>query len=517
VILEGRECAETKAPISPELLTQEPEPLGMCKVRRYVRLGGLSLPVAIVPFNHTFQNLVRAVSERVFFVKRDGVFTRPPTPISFAKTLSGVKARLHTFLPSTVPWTYSQMIESYKGRKKKVYEAAYNDLFTEGPVCCKDAEVEIFIKYEKTDCTTKQDPVPRVISPRSPKYNLCLGRFLKKLEPKIFKSIAQLFGSTTVIKGFNSYEVASILRKKWLRFPEPVAIGLDASRFDQHVSVDALTWEHQVYLDCFPLKRHKRKLAQLLKYQLNNHCVGYTPNGKVKYKIQGTRMSGDMNTSLGNCLLMCSMIKAYSECCRVDIELANNGDDCVVFMDKKNLERFSAGLYDWFLNMGFDMKVEEPVYCFERVEFCQTRPIFDGNRWLMCRNLEAVFSKDTTFLQPYQSKKQIANWLYAVGQGGLRLTGGLPVFQNFYRAYLKYGKPGLIPRDYMSWYMRKMLNGMDRDFGPVTPEARESFYLGFGICPEEQLILEHQIDQWKFDFRCKESDQEDFLAEYCRM
>lgn len=516
MILEGRECAETKAPISPELLTLEPEPLGMCNVRRFVRISGLSLPVAIVPFNHTFQNLVRAVSERVFFVKRDGEFTRPPAPKSFAETLSGVKARLNALLPSTVPWTYSQVIESYRGRKRKVYQAAYDDLFTEGPVTSKDAEVEIFIKYEKTDCTTKQDPVPRVISPRSPKYNLCLGRFLKKLEPKIFKSIASLFGSTTVIKGYNAYEAASILRKKWDRFSDPVAVGLDASRFDQHVSVDALKWEHQVYLDCFPIQRHKRKLAYLLRQQIHNKCVGYTKNGKLKYNILGTRMSGDMNTSLGNCLIMCSMIKAYGEHCGVEIELANNGDDCVVFMSKNDLEKFSTGLYDWFLNMGFDMKVEKPVYCFERVEFCQTQPIFDGQRWLMCRSLKAVLSKDTTFLQPYQSKKQISNWMYAVGQGGLRLTGGLPVLQNFYRAYMKYGKPGQVPRDYMSWFMRKMSDGMDRDFGPVTPEARESFYLCSGICPEEQLILEEYFDQWKFTFQVKESDQEDFLDYDCR-
>jgi hypothetical protein len=205
------------------------------------------------------------------------------------------------------------------------------------------------------------------------------------------------------------------------------------------------------------------------------------------------------------------MIKAYLINKNVDAQLANNGDDCVVFMEKRDLGRFSEGLKDWFNGMGFDMKVEHPVSEFEKIEFCQTQPIFDGNRWLMCRKPEAIFAKDTTLLQTYQSRKQLSNWLYAVGMGGLRLTGGLPVLQNFYRAYLRYGKPGLVPKDYMSWYMRQMSNGMDRDFGPVTPEARCSFQRAFNITPDEQIELERQIDQWEFSYVADWSGDTDYL------
>lgn len=511
MVCEGREGNSTQAPITPAMLTLGPEPLGMTKTRRFMRISGLCLATVIVPFNHTYSNLVRAVAERVFFVKNGDKFERPPSPVSFADTLQGVKASLKAYLPSTTPWTYEEFLSSCKGCKRKVYGDAYDSLFTEGPVTSKDARIEVFIKYEKTDCTTKVDPVPRVISPRSTRYNLCVGRFLKKVEPKIFKSIARLFGSPTVIKGYNAYKSASILRAKWDRFSQPVAVGLDASRFDQHVSMDALKWEHEIYLDCFPIQRHKRKLARLLRMQLVNHCTGFTPNGKLRYTIEGTRMSGDMNTSLGNCVLMCSMVKAYLDARGVAAELANNGDDCVVFMEKRDLGKFSEGLKSWFIDMGFNMKVEDPVYEFEKVEFCQTQPIFDGNRWLMCRKPSAVFSKDTTFLQPYQSRKQIANWLHAVGLGGLRLTGGLPVLQNFYRAYLRYGKPGLIPKDHMSWYMRQQGVGMDRDFGPVTPEARHSFFRAFGITPDEQEVLESKIDQWKFTFDRQETSCDDYL------
>ncbi len=113
------------------------------------------------------------------------------------------------------------------------------------------------------------------------------------------------------MKGMDVRTVAKVLREKWDMFPNPVAIGLDASRFDQHVSVPALEFEHSVYLSCFKQKKHRERLAKLLKLQLENHCTGYAEDGVIKYTTTGTRMSGDMNTSLGNCVLMCSLIHSY--------------------------------------------------------------------------------------------------------------------------------------------------------------------------------------------------------------
>jgi hypothetical protein len=486
-----------------------PKPLGMAKERWFVRIAGISDEVVIKPFNHTISALKRAVTERVFFVKENGVFVRPPKPLNFSARLEKVRLRLLPLLPKTTPWSTEQFIASCKGAKKRRYEAASESLLQER-FTGKDAKVEVFIKYEKTDCTSKADPVPRVISPRSPRYNLLLGKYIKKIEHMVFKSIRKLFGSHTVMKGFNAYVSADILRKKWEKFSVPVAIGLDASRFDQHVSADALRWEHDIYLSCFPIKRHRDKLAKLLSYQTHNYCTGYAPDGMIKYDIVGTRMSGDMNTSLGNCVLMCSMIHAYSEHVGVTLELANNGDDCVVILEKSDLNAFSEGLFEWFYEMGFNMKVEDPVYEFGKIEFCQTMPVFDGRRWLMCRKPSAVLSKDTCLLQPYQSKKQIANWMHAVGMGGLRMTGGLPILQNFYQAYMRYGKPGREPRRYFSWFQNKMMDSMDRDFSPVTAEARDSFYTSFGITPDEQIELENFLDAWKFEFGVSESCHEDF-------
>lgn len=490
ILLQGQDCAESAAPLTPDLVSVEPL-LGLPKIRNFMRLDFLSTGISIIPFNHSISTLKRAVAERVFFVKENGVFVRPPIPVNFSRKLSNVFESLKPLLPRTVPWSYQDFLGSTPSRKRKVYESAVDDLLITGPVCGKDAEVSVFIKYEKTDCTNKLDPIPRVISPRSPRFNVCLGRYLKKIEPKIFKSIRDVFGEVTVIKGYNPYKSASILRSKWDLYSDPVAIGLDASRFDQHVSVDALKFEHSVYLQCFPLKRHRKKLKKLLAMQLKNRCVGYCPDGKLKYTIEGTRMSGDMNTSLGNCVLMCCMIKAYLEQVGVKASLANNGDDCVVFMERTDMGAFTDGLFDWFYGMGFNMKIEEPVDIFEKVNFCQTNPVFDGKRWIMTRNPLAILTKDSVFLQPYQSARQVTNWMGAVGLGGLRTCGALPVVQEYYNMLARYGtKSDTKSEEFMSWYMRSAISKMDRDYGPVSAVARASYYQAFDITPDEQMSLE---------------------------
>nr|UHS72397.1 MAG: hypothetical protein 2 [Tombusviridae sp.] len=432
-------------------------------------------------------------------VKGDGGSVRPPRPKEnyFASNLTDVGTMLRKFLPSTAPCSHQQFVDHYSGRKRELYQRALDELRAGRTSLEEDSLVKVFVKYEKTDRTTKRDPVPRVISPRDPKFNIRVGRYLTPMEPRIFEALGKLYDPEipAVIKGMNAAESARVLKQKWDQFNDPVAVGLDASRFDQHVSEQALRWEHAVYLSCLKERKHKLRLGRLLERQIVNRCVGHTPDGAVKYTVHGTRMSGDMNTSLGNCVLMCSMIKQYLLDRGVNGQLANNGDDCVVFMERRDLHRFMTCLDEWFLDMGFNMKVEEPVYEFSQVEFCQTKPVFDGETWVMCRNPHTAVPKDSVMLKCWDSPSLWRGWLDAVGVGGLALTGGLPVFQSFYSSYVRAGKRRAIPRELLPWSFRNLVNGMKRSRGIVRPEARCSFWEAFDITPDEQVELESYYDK----------------------
>lgn len=486
--------------ISPSHLQITRHP-GINKVRRFVRVSRVSPDMDFVPFNHKLSTLERAVKERVFNVKdasHPTGFAPPPKPLTgyFGLKLGEFKASLRKHIVPTVPWNHREFVDSYRGRKRQVYEEALEELCGGHNDIERDASVHVFIKNEKTDRTTKSDPVPRVISPRNPKYNIRVGRYLKKIEHRVFKSLGLLFGHPTVMKGYDIHKTASLMREKWDMLNDPIAVGLDASRFDQHVSRDALKFEHSVYLDCFRHKKDRFKLQQLLRHQLNNRCVGYTPDGMIKYTTDGTRMSGDMNTSLGNCVLMCGMIWTFLMERGIKGHLANNGDDCVIFLERRDLARFSAGLDDWFLKLGFNMVVEKPVDEFEKIEFCQTHPVFDGVGYVMVRNPVTAVAKDSVMLDPYSGERHFQGWLDAVGTGGLAMTGGIPVFQSFYSCYVRSGVKRKVRDELLSWNMiQHIKHGINRGVRLIAPETRASFWLAYDIVPDEQIMLEKYYDE----------------------
>jgi len=465
--------------------------LGTPKLRRYVKVSGVAPDVELQPFTESLLCLRRAVEERVFQVKgSDGLINPPrPAPGDFAKHVLPAYTALLPLLPSTVPVTHNQFVMSYSGRKQKRYREALDRIRSGGFDAKKCAEVSVFVKFEKTDWTSKSDPVPRVISPRDPRFNLKLGRYLKHLEKPLFRAIDDMFGEKTIIKGLNATESAAVLRKKWDSFVSPIAVGLDASRFDQHVSLQALEWEHEVYRNCFKSQKHRDRLSALLKHQLVNKCYGSVPDGELRYQITGTRMSGDINTSMGNCLLMCSMIYSYLSDIGVRAKLANNGDDCVLFLERRDFSKLT-GLYDWFLRIGFNMAIEEEVDEFEGIEFCQTKPVFDGHNWIMCRKPLAI-AKDCVMLHPY-SRKYYEGWLHAVGTGGIRLAGGLPVFQEVYQLFRRSGnKTNIDYSGHVGYNMSEALGNITREYQhEILPSCRASFYFAFGVTPDEQLCLE---------------------------
>jgi hypothetical protein len=88
-------------------------------------------------------------------------------------------------------------------------------------------------------------------------------------------------------------------------------------------------------------------------------------------------------------------------------------------------------------------------------------------------------------------------WLGAVGEGGVSLTGGIPILQSFY-CCLERGSGGLRLRDDPTmetgwWYLSK---GMNRKVSRVSSQARFSFHLAFGICPDLQIAVEEYYDSY---------------------
>jgi hypothetical protein len=364
----------------------------------------------------------------------------------------------------------------------------------------KDAWLKLFVKFEKINFTKKEDPAPRLISPRSPVYNLALGRYTRVIEEKIFDALADMWGyeehEKVVMKGETVEGIASQLRMKWDRYSDPVAVGLDASRFDQHVSKDALEFEHSVYNSLFK----SRELKDLLKKQLKNYGVAYHGGYKIEMNTEGVRASGDMNTGLGNCLIMCCLVHKMAREFGIRCDLINNGDDCVLILERADLWKLMDGgkirpeIETFFLNAGFEMEFEPAVDVFEQVVFCQMQPVFNGMVWVMVRQPEAALCKDTICLGE-SSLDGYRRWCRSVGVGGLALYGDMPVYREFYSAFNRAGEGYLPSRTLLTrdtGFYRLCTRGRTHS-GKVTVDARVSFYRAFGITPAHQQLLEDKF------------------------
>lgn len=438
--------------------------------------------------NNSLANLRRALLERVLSVQLNGVQTTPPQPADgFVKSeMKGFTKRLLHAVRRVPTWSTEQFVDSYVGRKRRLYAMAAASV-GDVPITRKDAYITPFIKDEKTNLTRKDDPCPRIIQPRSARFNYAIGIHLKPMEKPIFRGIAAVFGSTTVMKGLNASQRGIVLEEKWARFTSPVAICLDAKRFDQHVSRDIIDWEHSVEE---ALAIDRCSLKRLNAFRKKNTCFIRTNEGGYKYTLNGIRMSGDMDTALGNCLTMCAM--TYSFMANIDVskyEYMNDGDDGVLIVEQSDSAFVFDNFVEYFTRFGFTMKLEGTTNIIEEVDFCQARPVFDGDHYRFVRDPSICLDKDSYSLKNNVSVEGMRDLRNSVGWCGLSLAGDMPIFCEFYHSMIC-GEDSAV--DYTTG-MQFLSRGMSSKYAEPTDECRVSFYKAFKITPDQQIVMERDI------------------------
>lgn len=441
--------------------------------------------------NNSVSNLLRGVGERVLFTDRQCSKTVQPIARIFERRCGIYRDRLSLSLGRQSPVSRQAFVGFYQGPRRVVYQRAVDGLALK-PIRVLDSHLKTFVKAEKINWSTKPDPAPRVIQPRDPRYNVEVGRFLLPLEHKVYDKIDELFGSPTIMSKYNSVQQAEVIVNNMSSFSSPVCIGLDASRFDQHVSCQALEFEHSLYKNLFP---NYRQFHKLLSWQKHNTGSAFGSDGKFKYKKRGSRMSGDMNTSLGNKILMCLMAKAYIDTKPFGIEFVNNGDDCLIFLEKSNLKNVSD-LTSYFLAFGFKIVLEPPVYEIEHIEFCQCKPLFCNGIWRMVRNVKTCLLKDVTSVQLGHDVNAYQKWLGGIAECGKTFAGDSPVFCAFYRMLKRFSVDGRLSHTTNSNFdcYRVLSKSVHIPYTQPDDNGRYSFWLQTGIHPDAQIEIEKYFD-----------------------
>lgn len=411
--------------------------------------------------------------------------------------LVNIAHRLGRGLHVQPPIPFSEVGNYFTGRKRTKYHEAAMTLYTR-PCVRKDAFINAFVKAEKITDPSKD---PRMIQFRTARYCAEISTYLKRLEHSLYQLRGEQVGfghGRLIAKGLNQIERAALLRRKLDAFQSPIVRSLDCSRWDQHCSAELLGVEHVAYLAAIPDER----FAELLSWQIRN--IGRTSGGIV-YKCLGGRMSGDMNTALGNCLLMIILLADISERTGWSFDILDDGDDCLFICEKDlNVERLPA----LFLDYGHELKLENETADFSKILFCQSKPVFDGIGYKFVRRPDRVLGYGITSIRNVQHAKAQAKLVYTMGLAELALDVGVPVLQEYAvmlmrcagtTQTLNLDDDGLLAR------MRREVRtiGPLRKLKPrqITLEARLSFAEAFGISPWEQVLLETAMrDEKQFQY-----------------
>lgn len=469
---------------------------------------GVGRNTAVSFFNNSIHNLSQAVEARAFRRKVDGVWyyiddTPHENGLYFRfcgdSPFCDFEKRFDDFVEDIAPMTDEEFIQHYTGRRRKVYQEAYESLQND-QLSQADANCKCFLKKEKDIPGDKDDAVPRVITFPEPRYGMTFGKFIKAVEHAFFRCIDGVFGSKTVMKGMNYSEVGREIHRKWSRFIDPWSIDGDVSRLDSSISEEALRLYYRFVLKFFGCNEAE-ELRKLCEMQLGVEVTGRSKDGSLKYKATGLG-SGQMNTSQTGVFVVCYILYIFIKDMGLDLEVVNCGDDFTIIGEKKDVLQFQKHSGFWFKHFNMILKLEPMVNEIEKINFCQTHPVLINGGYRMCRDPFTALVKDSTSIDNLSSPALEGAFLKAISESGIATHGGMPIFQDVYRMFRRSSKHyakritkrqrKTVKRfrltNHSMSYWGKNLNC--RYVEEIPDETRFSFYVAFGIDPTMQRYIE---------------------------
>lgn len=381
------------------------------------------------------------------------------------KLLSSVARAWGSSLPCLPFFPMDGQLFLFPRHRRTAYLKGLQSLL-QSPISENDAFISAFVKCEKIDVLGK-DGDPRMIQARSIRWNLELGRFTRKIEKQLYQ-LKDKHGLPLLAKGRNPTQRASDLRAKWECLHNPVALCLDLSRWDMHVRAGLLRAVFGFYQQVMP----SEQLAWLTAHMVVNK--GRTTNG-LKYKRADGVTSGDMTTALGNCLAVCIMLASlrelrtrvttgrglllgkrnvgagvslrdwrslvgHLEMTKHDFVEYDDGDDHTFMCEAEDAPHYQQAIEIWYRLCGHKLTVEGFTSKFEEITFCQSKPIYVGDRWIMASDPKKTLC--TAFMVPPQalgSEKSARKYLSEMFLGRSIVHAGEPyigpMFQRLSNEY----------------------------------------------------------------------------------
>lgn len=355
----------------------------------------------------------------------------------------------------------------------------------------------IFVKGEKTFLSREKcpqgeegcfkDKPPRIIFNIPPEYAYLGSLVYHNVEAAQLKAKGNgLPKLRSCFKGLDNKQRAMLLRTKWKRFRNPVAICGDGKQCDAHMSKAVLSIQHMVDCHMNPDPRLRLLQASTLK-----RWILKSPDLRVLAPVM--RLTGAWDTGGGNTLLHLLCLVWCLE--GLDYELAVDGDDFVIICEADDLGLVQKAL-EKHTSIGFSFELDPPVTEFEKIDFCRARPVqINAEEYYMVRNPTRVLANA---LGSWEHIAPIWSYLKTVSDGERRAFQGIPILGTFFER--RYQALKHLP-DYkgrLDFWGRAKLKQIPKDLRVDPTFVRPSFYRAWGFSLAEQLRYEAQYEAMDF-------------------
>jgi len=381
------------------------------------------------------------------------------------------------------PFSRGKVVSTYEGAWRAKYFQAQQTYHSIG-LHRSQARVRMFVKDDfEMGFPSK---APRAIQFRNPIYALEMARFTKPIE-KWFYKLQDRFG-TNIIGKSDSGTIARTLCEKSKHFSNPIYLMLDASKFDSCVDQIWLKLNAEFYQKLFS-PTWSRKIFWLWKHTFVNY--GGTNKG-ISFKTHGTRMSGDMDTGLGNSIIMYIMLTVYLERVTTKYSILVNGDDSLVVVEADALEQLKD--LTIFKEFGFNMKFEYTDNI-HHAEFCQSRMIYTDYGPMMARNPARIMGR-TGWITRLMSDRNCREFVASLGRCERAASWGVPIASIMANHMIALSPNSPISKFLNIWRREQYEGGkiLYRAYKPtISLGTRLSFAEAWGLTPDEQIKYEEAI------------------------
>jgi len=362
-------------------------------------------------------------------------------------------------------------------------EGITEDSFLPKSVCRQWCNRKAFLKLENLLYNTPvglKEKAPRFISGAQAQFICLVGPWMMLFQDKLKLSWG-LDNFITFSSGKSNEELGNLCEKHYNHNLHPFED--DIGVFDSSVRPPLLQLESYIFKRCGA----PRAVQQLVRMNINTR--GVTKSG-IRYRVEGTRKSGDPYTSLGNSILNGLMhYFAYKHRYRLStiqvkhqLKMIVQGDDNVGFSKYK---------IDWLHSMaqfGFESEAKYRLQL-EEIEFCSMRLYHSSGGYIFGPMPGRVIAKFGYFVNPPKDVP-LQSLLRGSALGLYKQCHFIPPLKIFLDKVLIYTE------GYQAVYSRENFSDWKthtKEYHNATLRTYNNLWLNYGYTMEFDLILSKTI------------------------